>query len=285
MNCQKCSENSPDNYNFCGNCGYKVESQPKTCPRAECNRSDLPPEALFCPDCGTKLPGVFTDFTETVNNVNIEMVAVEGGTFMMGSEDGWDDEKPVHKVTVINFYIGMYPITQEQWRAVMGTNPSKFKGNRNPVESVSWHDCQEFIKKLNSIKGKKYRLPTEAEWEFAARGGNESEGYEYSGSDDIDEVSIQRNGAETYPVGRKEPNELGICDMTGNVREWCNDWWDPNSYRYSRSYNPQGMEKGIQRINRGGSWYSWEGLWEVSYRTCDEPDVCSNQIGFRLAHS
>lgn len=138
---------------------------------------------------------------------------------------------------------------------------------------------------MNSIKGKKYCLPTETEWKFAARGGNESEGYEYSGSDDIDEVSIQDNGGKTYPVGKKEPNELGIYDMTGNVRECCNDWWDPNSYRYARPENPQGMQKGIQRINRGGSRHSWYKLSTVWYRDCDGSDVRSNQIGFRLVHS
>ena len=161
----------------------------------------------------------------------IEMVFVKGGTFMMGAtpeqgSDAGDGEKPVHSVTVSDFYIGKYEVTQAQWKAVMGKNPSHYKGENRPVERVSWYDIQKFIEKLNAKTGKRYRLPTEAEWEYAARGGNQSKGYKYSGSNDIGSVAWYTNnsGDRTHPVGQKQPNELGLYDMTGNVWEWCSDW-------------------------------------------------------------
>ena len=168
----------------------------------------------------------------TVNGVLFEMVRVEGGTFRMGatSEQGGDaerDEKPVHSVKLNTFYIGKTEVTQALWQAVMGSNPSHFKGADLPVENVTWYDCQNFIQKLKSLTGQKFRLPTEAEWEFACRGGNKSRGYKYSGSNNLGSVAWYNgnSGGKTRPVGTKAPNELGIYDMSGNVWEWCNDWY------------------------------------------------------------
>ena len=224
------------------------------------------------------------------NIAGFDMVYVKGGTFTMGvtAEQGSDadsDEKPTHSVTVSDFYIGKYEVTQAQWRAVMGSNPSYFKGDNLPVEKVSWDDIQEFIKKLNAQTGKKFRLPTEAEWEYAARGGNQSKGYKYSGSNSISEVAWYdgNSGDKTHPVGQKTPNELGIYDMSGNVWEWCQDWY--GSYSSSSQTNPTGPSSGSSRVLRGGSWcnYAWD--CRVSYRNFNNPDYRSSDCGFRLACS
>ena len=174
-----------------------------------------------------------------------QMVLVKGGTFQMGSNER-DDEKPIHAVTVGDFYIGKYEVTQKEWEAVMGSNPSRFKGANRPVELVSWNSIQEFLQKLNSKAGKHYRLPTEAEWEYAAKGGNQGQNYECSGSNSIDEVAWYNGNSsrQTHEVGQKQPNELGIYDMSGNVWEWCSDWYDANYYSSSPSKNPQGPSSG-----------------------------------------
>ena len=193
------------------------------------------------------------------NGINIEMVKVEAGSFNMGAtpemKSPYEVEKPVHRVTLTNnYYIGKYEVTQALWQAVMGSNPSYFKGDDLPVESVSWGDCQDFISKLNAMTGKRFRLPTEAEWEYAARGGKKSRGYKYSGSKTLGDVAWYdgNSGSKTHAVGTKQPNELGIYDMAGNVWEWCQDW--KGSYSSSPQANPTGAVGGSYRVIRGGNW-------------------------------
>ena len=219
---------------------------------------------------------------------NIEMVYVKGGTFTMGAtaeqgSDAYSDEKPTHSVTLSDYYIGKYEVTQAQWKAIMGSNPSNWKGDNLPVENVSWNDIQEFIKKLNAQTGKKFRLPTEAEWEYAARGGNQSKGYKYSGSNSISEVAWYdgNSGDKTHPVGQKAPNELGIYDMSGNVYEWCQDWY--GDYSSSSQTNPTGPSSGSYRVLRGGSWNYSARSCRVSDRGSGTPDSRRNNRGFRLA--
>ncbi len=190
------------------------------------------------------------------------------------------DNAPPHKVTVSSFYMQKTEVTQEFWELVMGNNPSKDKSWKdNPVTDVSWDDCQVFIKKLNSISGKKYRLPTEAEWEYAARGAKLSKGYKYAGSDDVNEVAWHSGNSNNkiHPVKEKKPNELGLYDMSGNVWEWCNDWY--GDYRLNEAYakNPQGPDSGTYRVMRGGSWYFSAEDCLVAYR-----DYGSDSVGFRL---
>ena len=225
--------------------------------------------------------------TITVNSVSFDMVSVKGGTFTMGatSEQGSDcddRESPTHQVTLSDYMIGKTQVTQELWQAVMGNNPSYFKGDNLPVESVSWNDCQEFIKKLNQLTGLNFRLPTEAEWEYAARGGNKSKGYKYSGSNYIGSVAwYTSNDYGTKPVATKAPNELGLFDMSGNVWEWCSDW--DGDYSSGSQTNPKGPSSGSSRVGRGGSWnyYAWN--CRVSFRYYYYPDFRSFSLGLRLA--
>ncbi len=218
---------------------------------------------------------------------NIEMVRVEGGTFQMGSDDkeAYSNEKPVHTVTVGSFSIGKYEITQAQWRSVMGTSPSEFKNCDNcPVEQVSWDDIQQFLSKLNSLSSKRYRLPTEAEWEFAARGGNSSNGFKYSGSNDLNAAAWyhDNSGSKTHSVGGKSANELGIYDMSGNVWEWCSDWYDSKYYSSSPSSNPTGAVTGTSRVLRGGGWLYFAVSCRVAHRSGLTPSGRVNDVGFRL---
>lgn len=209
----------------------------------------------------------------------IEMVDVEGGTFLMGSNEEPDAiwETPEHSVTLSDFSIGKYEVTQDLWEAVMGTNPSQYVGDNLPVDNVSWLDIEEFISTLNALTGKNYRLPTEAEWEFAARGGNLSRGYKYSGSNDIDSVAwIFNFETGTYPVGTKAPNELGIYDMSGNVCEWCQDWFGENYYSSSPAKDPTGPNAGACRVFRGS-----RGI--VYNRDLSHSSYISSNLGFRIA--
>ena len=224
------------------------------------------------------------------NGISIDMVRVEAGTFTMGAtsemEDPYDWEKPTHQVTLTNdYYIGKYEVTQALWKAVMGNNPSNFKGDNLPVEKVSWDDCQEFINKLNRITGKTFRLPTEAEWEYAARGGKKSRGYQYSGSNNISDVAwySDNSGNMTNDVGSKQANELGIYDMTGNVWEWCQDGY--GKYSSSSQINPIGATSDSYRVNRGGSWYGIARLCRSSCRFGITPVNRFNFIGVRLVLS
>ena len=228
--------------------------------------------------------------TFTVNGVTFTMIGVQGGTFTMGATreqggDAWDSEKPAHRVTLSSFSIGQTEVTQELWEAVMGSNPSSFKGPKLPVEQVSWDDCQEFIRKLNALTGQHFRLPTEAEWEYAARGGSKSQGYKYSGSNNLDDVAWyeSNSGDKTHNVATKRANELGIYDMSGNVYEWCQDRYGEDYYSISPSSNPMGPASGSDRVYRGGCWYYGARPCRVADRDGNDAGLRSNYLGFRLA--
>jgi serine/threonine protein kinase len=215
------------------------------------------------------------------------MVHVEGGTFQMGDETGdlGNDCRPVHRVSLNPFFISRYEVTQKQWRNIMGSNPSHFSGcDECPVESVSWADVQEFIKKLNKLADGKYRLPTEAEWEYAARGGSRSRDYIFSGSNSSDQVAwtFTNSGSRTQPVGQKTGNELALYDMSGNVFERCSDWYDENFYYFSPQKNPLGPSSGSAHVMRGGYW---DNNVRITERWKAEPHACFDSIGFRLAKS
>lgn len=283
----------------------KKEKKPAAKPRQEKKRDadenprkvvERKPQPKPEPKPEPKAEPALSNRTFTANGVSFTMVAVEGGTFTMGatSEQGGDaddDERPTHQVTLSSYYIGETEVTQELWEAVMGSNPSRFKGSNRPVESVSWNDCQEFISRLNAKTGKTFRLPTEAEWEYAARGGH-SGGYKYSGSDIIYDVAwFDMNSSDkgssspdygTHPVASKRANELGIYDISGNVWEWCSDWWY-GAYSSSSQSNPTGPSSGSLRVVRGGGWDSGAGTCRVSYRSCSSADGRHSDLGLRLA--
>ena len=230
--------------------------------------------------------------TYEANGLSFQMVEVRGGTFTMGAtneqgSDADDSEKPAHSVTLSSYYIGKTEVTQELWQAVMGSNPSYHKGDRKPVENVSWEDCRTFISKLNSLTGKKFRLPTEAEWEFAARGGIKSKGYKYSGSNSFGDVAwyLKNSGDTTHDVGTKSPNELGLYDMSGNVWEWCNDWYDFQYYSSSPSNHPTGPSSGTNRVRRGGCWYFNASYCRSSNRVSSSPGNRFDVLGLRLCLS
>ena len=227
--------------------------------------------------------------TINVNGVKFQMVRVQGGTFQMGatSEQGNDvsiNEKPIHSVTLSDYHIGQTQVTQELWQAVMGSNPSEFKGDSQcPVENVSWNDCMEFIAKLNRLTGKNFRLPTEAEWEYAARGGSKSRGYKYSGNNNPDLVAWYDGNSinKTHPVAQKQANELGLYDMSGNVWEWCSDWY--GEYINEVQTNPTGPITGTDYVQRGGSWENGSIGVRVSRRSPGTPALRGCYYGLRLA--
>ena len=228
--------------------------------------------------------------TFRVGNVEFTMVRVEGGTFTMGAtsemSEPYDDEKPTHQVTLSSYSIGETEVPQALWQAVMGNNPSYFKGGNLPVENVSWDDCQTFINKLNNLTGQRFRLPTEAEWEYAARGGNRSNHTQYSGSSSLDEVAWYRSnsGSKTHPVKTKKANELGLYDMSGNVWEWCQDW--DGKYSKGAQNNPTGPGSGLFRVFRGGSWHDATRECRSSFRGSFAPGGRGNyNLGLRLALS
>ena len=204
-----------------------------------------------------------------------------GATSEQGG-DAYRDEKPVHSVTLSDYYIGETEVTQELWEAVMGSKPSKFKGSQRPVERVSWKDCQEFITRLNQLTGKNFRLPTEAEWEYAARGGNNSQGYKYSGSNTIGNVAWygDNSNSQTPNVKTKSPNELRIYDMSGNVYEWCQDWY--GNYSSGSQTNPTGPSSGSYRVDRGGGWGYNALHCRVSDRFSNLPGGRGSILGLRL---
>ena len=230
----------------------------------------------------------------TVNGVTFNMILVKSGTFYMGAqkddpnapnydEEAWSREAPVHQVTLSDYYIAEAEVTQELWKAVMGSNPSHFEGDKRPVEQTTWYDCQSFINKLNQLTGLNFRFPTEAEWEFAARGGNESHGYKYSGSDIIDDVAwYSADGKKTADVMTKKSNELGIYDMSGNVMEWCSDAY--GDYSAEHQIDPTGPN-GVDRVVRGGCCLSNATYCRVALRNFLHPGGTSYGIGMRLALS
>ena len=232
------------------------------------------------------------NLTFTVGGVSFKMQMVEGGSFTMGctSEQGGDcySWESSHQVTLSDYFIGQTEVTQGLWRAVMGSNPSYFpKGDNYPIEQVSWNDCQDFIKRLNNmlsseLDGKRFSLPTEAQWEYAARGGKKSGHYKYAGSNNIGSVTWYggHSGSRTHPVGQKSANELGLYDMSGNVWEWCQDWY--GSYTGGSQTNPTGAASGSNRVYRGGSWYDSAWRCRVSFRNYYSPDNRNNFLGLRL---
>jgi formylglycine-generating enzyme required for sulfatase activity len=228
-------------------------------------------------ELGKKLVGMF------------EFIQVSGGSFQMGANDCGENAKPVHEVKLDNFHIGRYPVTQKQWLSVMGNNPSKFQsGENHPVERVNWHDAQQFITRLNQLTGKQYRLPTEAEWEYAARSGGKK--FTWSGTNSARELEEYtwfnvNSGGTTHTVGLKKPNSLGIYDMSGNVWEWCSDWYDEGYYRHSAISNPPGASSGQYRLLRGGSWYNVDVDARAASRNWVDPVLRHDRNGFRLALS
>ena len=226
--------------------------------------------------------------TFSVLGESFAMRFVEGGTFRMGSNDAkaYSDEKPSHQVTLSSYYIGVTEVTWELWEAVMNNyRCNSYSDSRKPIVKVSWNECQTFIQKLNEITGKKFRLPTEAEWEYAARGGKNSCGYKFAGGDKIEDVGWYHfnGGGEADYIKRLRSNELGLYDMSGNVWEWCSDWFGENYYSSSPSTNPQGPSSGTYRVVRGGSWSSRSGGCTVTSRNYCTPSKYSDDVGFRLA--
>ena len=240
------------------------------------------------PDMGSEQTA--NGLTFWVHGKPFDMIRVEGGAFMMGATKdqgkGVDsNEKPAHLVTLSDYYIGETEVTQELWQAVMDINPANNKGANIPVEKVSWTDCQSFITRLNRLTGQQFRLPTEAEWEYAARGGTMSKHSLYAGSNDIEEVGWYKDNAAGAPhrVKANAPNELGIYDMSGNVMEWCQDWYADNYYRKVKDANPQGPKAGTHRVVRGGGWIAEATFARVAKRNFTNPDARISYIGLRLA--
>jgi formylglycine-generating enzyme required for sulfatase activity len=233
---------------------------------------------------------LFMTTGETGNINEPDMVTVQGGRFAMGGNEN-KNEMPIHDVTLSSFKIAKYETTQALWQKVMGSIPSGRKDRKEcmdcPVNAIGWDEVQTFIKKLNTLSGKNYRLPTEAEWEYAARGGTKSKKFEYAGSNDINAVAWTsvNSGSNIHPVGQKEANELGLYDMSGNLSEWCNDWYDENYYGKSPENDPKGPETGPHRVVRGGSGNSGSepAMSRVAYRIPVLWGIGS--VGFRLASS
>jgi formylglycine-generating enzyme required for sulfatase activity len=281
-----------------------TEKQPvetsKVAPAPE-PRGEMPPAPVKVEESvaeETVLPPVVEESPLNLQSAKLEalfapdkMVFVQGGTFWMGctDEQGSDcesDEMPKHQVTLKGFWIGKYEVTQAEWRAVMGENPSDNEGcDQCPVEQVSWNDVQQFIKELNRQTGKNYRLPTEAEWEYAARGGSKSKGNKYAGCNNLDEAGWYdyNSGRKTHPVGQKKPNELGLYDMSGNVWEWCADWY--GDYPSDARTNPEGPVRGLNRVGRGSGWGDNQQGCRVAYRDGWNPGGRNGYLGFRLARS
>jgi formylglycine-generating enzyme required for sulfatase activity len=283
--CPKCGETYPDSYNFCPKTSHgqpvKLVKRNRTASMAS---SPEPPPALEPETEAVSRPLPANPLAK-----DFVMVAVNGGCFQMGDHngDGDSDEKPVHEVCVDDFSIGRFEVTQGEWKKIMDNNPSHFSscGDNCPVENVSFNDVQEFLSRLNHRTGKQYRLPTEAEWEYAARSGGKNE--KYSGSEyspDLVAWSLTNSDKKSHPVGRKQANTLGIYDMSGNVWEWVSDWYAGDYYGKSARQNPNGPSNGANRVIRGGSWGSIDSNLRVSDRR-NGPNERSISVGFRVALS
>lgn len=243
-------------------------------------------EQMYHGNKRTSFPAEYTD-----PSTGMKFVFIKGGCYEMGDVfgDGNESERPVHRVCVNDYYIGKFEVTQSEWKAVMGTNPSKFKlcGTDCPVENVSWNDVNEFMRNLNAKSGKKIRLPTEAEWEYAARDRGKKE--KYAGSNEESALGVYawyliNSGGKTQPVGRKKPNALGIYDMTGNVMEWVSDWYSIDYYRLSPKENPEGPAAGTFRVYRGGGWNNGPKSMSTTFRKIGAiPSYSLENLGFRLA--
>ena len=272
------------------------------CTNKQCGKV-IPSDAQFCPYCGTAVakPGKSAAANKldiTVNGITFTMVRVEGGTFMMGATaeqtGAYNFEKPAHQVTLSTYYIGQTEVTQALWKAVMGETPTTDDdqwgpeiglGDNYPAHNISYNDVLSFISKLNSLTGRTFRMPTEAEWEYAARGGNKSKGYLYSGGNTLDNVGwyYENSSSKTHPVAQKAANELGLYDMSGNVEEWCSDWYD--TYSSLSQTNPTGPSTGSGRVLRGGCWSNAATYSRVANRDYNSPSIRHYNFGVRLALS
>jgi len=291
MNCPVCCYENAEDSQFCEQCSWYFrmyitgisEEEQKSEKQRLLKAREIWEYNKNLREADKGLP--FEAYTDSATGM--EFILIKGGTFQMGDTfgDGYYDEKPVHQVTLSDFYLGKYPVTQGQWKAVMGNNPSRFnKGDNYPVEQVSWEDVQKFIKQLNRNTGKKYRLPTEAEWEYAARSGGKKEAW--AGTSSESELGAYawysaNSVGQTQPVGQKKPNGLGLYDMSGNVWEWCQDWYA--GYLKGPLTNPTGPSSGQHRVLRGGSWYFNAGDVRAANRYGDSPGFRDLNIGFRVA--
>jgi len=267
--CQVCQKSFPDDYNYCPYCArlLKKDSEPKS----------FPEDYNYCPYCSKSLADV------TVNSIAMKLTLIKPGSFMMGSDSGIPNEKPVHKVTLTEpFYIGVHEVTQEQYEKVMKANPAYFKGPKRPVEAVSWNDAQEFCRRLSKMENRRYRLPTEAEWEYACRAGTSTEYYWGSNFDPRYAWLTHKSGQATHDVGTRLPNAWGLYDMSGNVWEWCEDWYAEYPASSDEQVDPKGPSAGKSRVLRGGSWFSYPGYCRSADRSRSTPDYRSSSVGFRI---